>query len=303
MGHPLRDTDPDNYHLVTVRTLRAAVLMVPSDTLNALIGGIVARYQELFSITLFAYCILGNHLHLLLRAPQQNVDEFMENVLREIARRVNWELKQDGVFWGRRYDDQVIRKHSDLEEALLYIATNSVKHGLSKKASRWPGLGCYQQLLSEEERTFPFVFRSKKDKDGKPLVVYHTLKLTPLPQYAHLSKAERTETLRDRLAEREAALQQGRAASGEGFMTPEAVKAQRPGRRPVKVSRSPRPICYTKDPAVRRAYKADRREFRRCYREASEAFRAGNYDVEFPRYCHKPPAHRKPKGCPLPAAA
>ena len=301
MGHPLRDRDPENYHLITVRTLNAAILMVPSEALTTLLGGILARYQELFRITLFAYCILGNHLHVLLQAPQENVDEFMENVLREISRRVNWQLKRRGTFWGRRYDDQPIKKYSDLEDAFLYITTNAVKHGLTKRASLWPGLGCYDQALREQERTFPFVLRSKRDADGKPQVVHHTLKLTPLPHLAHLSKDERREFLKTRIEEREAFLQKSRSANGEGFMTPEAVRAQRPGLLPKTVSYSPRPICYTKDPALRRAYKAERREVRRRYSEASAAFRSGQYDVEFPPFCYKPPAHRIPK--PLAVAA
>ena len=57
-----------------------------SSNVRKILGGILARYQELLEIELYSYCILGNHMHLLARAPKKNMDEFCENVNREIAR-------------------------------------------------------------------------------------------------------------------------------------------------------------------------------------------------------------------------
>ena len=303
MPRPLRDLAPENYHLVTVRTEEARIWMVPQKKLNSTIGGIIARYQELFGIIIYTFCILGNHLHMVLKAQDQNMDEFMENVLREIARRVNWHNKRRGHFWSRRYDDQVIKREEDLLEAYLYVTTNAVKHGLVSKISYWPGLHCYDQIMCEGERSFPFVQRSKEDEKGNPSVSYHTLKLSVLPQHEGMQKDKRLSLIRELIREREQEIAKKRKENGEGFLGVKAIKSQPAGRVPLSVSYSPRPVCYTKDSQTRREYRAQRRLFKERYAEASESFRGGKLDTEFPPHCFKPPLHRKPKSRAQRAAA
>ena len=141
MPRPLRDLAPENYHLVTVRTEEARIWMVPEKKLNSTIGGVIARYQEVFGIIIYTFCILGNHIHMVLKAKDQNLDEFMENVLREIARRVNWHNKRHGHFWSRRYDNQVISALRPKSCAIL-ARLPAVRHyatGLSRRSSKSVG--------------------------------------------------------------------------------------------------------------------------------------------------------------------
>jgi REP element-mobilizing transposase RayT len=73
---PIRNSDPYIYRLITIRTDEARLWMVPSNSVRELIGGIIARYQEIFKVEIFAYCVLSNHYHLLVRALKGNIDEF-----------------------------------------------------------------------------------------------------------------------------------------------------------------------------------------------------------------------------------
>ena len=108
MGRPLRDTDPEKVHLITCRTARAELLMVPRPEITNIIGGVIAKYSSLLEIDLYAVIVLSNHYHLLAKAPKGNLSFFAENINREIAKRVNWHLGREGFFWGRRYDDQIV---------------------------------------------------------------------------------------------------------------------------------------------------------------------------------------------------
>jgi hypothetical protein len=239
--------------------------------------------------------VLGNHLHLLCKAPNGNLDEFMENVLREIARRMNQRLKRRGAFWARRYDDQIIQSLSDLEEAFLYVITNPVHHGLIRDIRQWPGLHCFDALFADSPQEYPFFFRSRRDTAGEPVSTVHKLTLTHLPQFETLDPEKRRQTLQALVDARQNQIRQERHSQGKGFLTADIIRRQQPGRIPADVSYSPRPICYTKCPDTRREYKANRRAFRGQYAEASERFRSGAYDVEFPPYCFKPPLHRTPR--------
>lgn len=308
MGRPLRDTAPGKVHLITTRTARAELLLVPDPKLNGIVGGVIARYVEMFGIELFAYCILSNHYHLLIRAPEGLLPRFVENVNREISHRVNRLLRRKGYVWGRRYDDQVTIEPYDALEGMLYIVTNPVNHGLVANPRHWPGLTCYQQLLTEKPRDFYFVHYTEYRRAKRRALFTgdqvhpsdyqskHTLKLSPLPIYESLSTDERLKTIKKLIEKRTLRLYRERQAEGKSFLGRKAVlKQPRQGRIPERPSQSPRPRCYTRNPQAGLAFRQEEKLKRAAYDVASYKYRAGNLSTEFPPHCFKPPTHHLPK--------
>ena len=176
------------------------------------------------------------------------------------------------------------------------IAVTYTKFGtVSAEASSWPGLHCLHQVIDEKPRLYPFVHYSREDEKGRPQISYHSLNLTPLPQMSSLDKAERAKTLKVLINTSQEELVSSRKEKGQGFLGAKAIRSQPVGRKPIEVSYSPRPVCYTKDPEIRREYKADRRLFEDAYFDASERFRKGDLYTEFPLHCFKPPLHRLPR--------
>ena len=293
MGNPLRNRDPGIYRIITLRTQGAHLWLRPSKDVNRIIGGVLARYAEILGIEIYAYIFLSNHYHLLIRCPNSNSDEFFENVNRELARRLNWKLHREGKFWGRRYSEQEVLTEEDLLEAFLYITTNGARHGLVENPKDWPGLSSYHQSTNEKPLTYAFHHYSSEDREKR--TTYHTLKLTPLPQYSKLSKEERTLELKKLIDERASSISIERRANGFGFLGVEKVRAEDPHYKPVNVAKSPRPHCYTKDAALRRQFRRNERRRRDDYAEASMRFRLGDFLAQFPQYTYKPPLHRKPR--------
>ncbi len=297
---PLRLKDGTKFRLITIRTVRAELWLTPSSNMAKIIGGILARYQEFCAVELYAYCVLGNHMHLLVRAPKENLDEYFENVNREISRRVNWKHKREGSLWGRRYDAHEVLSEDDLLEAFLYVTTNPTRHGLLRHSLNWKGLNSYKQSLNGKDRRFSFYHYSQIQEGGKPLVTTHGLTLTPLPQYASLSQKKRGTELKQLLTERENQIAEERESKGQGFAGMELISDEFvPGERPRNVSRSRRPACYTKCAELRRQFKEMMRALRDKYNEASALFRFGDRSVEFPEHTYLPPLHRKPRLVPF----
>ena len=203
MSRPLRDLDPTRYQLVTIRTEMARLWMIPSRAMNRLIGGILARYQEETEIRIYAYCVLSNHMHFVVQAPNGELDVFFENVNREIARRVNRSNRRIANFWARRYDAQAILSELDLLEAFLYVTTNAVKHGLVRQARRWPGLCSYEQTIEQVDQSYKFVHYSLRDENRNFVTTSHTLKLSRLPIFCGLDSASYRSVLRSLIQKRE----------------------------------------------------------------------------------------------------
>ena len=292
MPRPLRDIDPSKFKLVTIRTNLAQLWMIPSRKLNQIIGGVLARYQESEGVKIYGFCVLSNHLHVLLNSTDGMVDRFFENVNREIARRVNKMNGRIAHFWGRRYDMQVILSDADLEEAFLYVTTNAVKHGLVDEARKWPGLSSYEQSIFQSGQRFSFTHYSLRDDQGRLVITEHVLKVSRLPMYDALSSVDYRNKIRRLIKQREQRIQQERFEQGKGFLGACKVKEQPVGSHSRETARSRRPICYTKCSEARRAYRKRRRFFRLHYADASRQFRAGNLKVVFPEWCYRPPLHK-----------
>ena len=222
-----RDKNPEAFRLITNRTCEGRLWISPTSNVKKTIGGIISRYQEIFDIELFAYSILGNHLHLIARAPQSNIDEFCENVNREIAKRMNWRNKREGKFWQKRYSDLPILSEDDLLEAFLYVTTNPTKHGLVANSQDWPGLISYDHCLTEKDRRFSFNHYS-----GERRVTKHALKLSVLPAFKKLSKEAQREKIKKRLEERGGVIAK---EGGKAFLGLSALLDQIPDERPDKV--------------------------------------------------------------------
>jgi len=307
VGRRLRDTQAGKLHLITCRTHQAELLLVPSPELNDLIGGIIALYARKYSITIYAVCILGNHYHLLVSAPEAKLPEFAASVNREIARRTNWLLSRSGSLWARRYSDQVTIKQVDALEGLLYVITNPVNHGLVTHPRHWPGVNAYWQVLGEKPRVYSFIYyteyhRAKRRAECRGEIVRREdyeirtpLHLQPLPIFSELSDKERIEKLGVLLEERTEEIVRKRRRDGKGFMgRREVLQQAKRGTFPREVKVSPQPSCYSKDPECIREHRAEERQKRAWYDVASERFRSGDYGVEFPPYCFKPPLHYVP---------
>jgi len=128
----LRDTTPGTIHKISIRTEGETFFLHPGEELNDIVGGIIARYQSIFNIKIYAVCVLSDHYHILAQATSPNLWRFAGNVNREIAKRVNRFRGRRGHFWGRRYDDLVTIEEVDALHGYCYILNNPTHHGLGK---------------------------------------------------------------------------------------------------------------------------------------------------------------------------
>ena len=296
MTRPLRNTDPGAIRLITSRTECAALFMVPGEELNEIIGGILARFQEKYGVEIFGLTILSNHFHILCRSPLRNTCFFFQEVKKEIALKVNRLIGREGHFWHRRYDDQACQTEGDSMEALLYIVTNPVKHQLVDRVQNWPGLNSYQQMLDGKPRAYEFVSYTKKAAELKlatsenrlpkpeAYTTRHELKISPLPS---LEKLLQGKTFAQLVDERVAELRQRQ--NNARVLGRKKILRQSPFSVPENVSRTPRPMCYTKCLEAMKIFRQTYNAWSAAYFEASKKFRRGFLDAIFPPESMKPP--------------
>lgn len=109
---------------------------------NKAIAGIV--FQSLLfnhgrHYTLHAFCIMSNHVHVLLTANRgaPPLSKIMQQHKSFTGREANLILERTGQFWELESYDHVVRNNVAFERILRYILNNPVKAGLVKNWQHW----------------------------------------------------------------------------------------------------------------------------------------------------------------------
>ena len=91
--------------------------------------------------TLWAYCLMTNHVHLLVSLPQASLPFFktLQSLKARTARRCNELLGRMGsAFWQAESYDHYVRGAAEMNRIVAYILNNPVKAGLVEDWTHWP---------------------------------------------------------------------------------------------------------------------------------------------------------------------
>jgi len=103
-------------------------------------------------ISLFDFCITGNHIHLLGTCKRAgDISRFMQQLEGEFADFYNKRKIRTGSFWGERFHCTMIENNEHLWNCLRYIDLNMVRAGVVAHPNSWPWCG-YHEIVGERKR-------------------------------------------------------------------------------------------------------------------------------------------------------
>jgi putative transposase len=137
MARPLRIQFPGAvYHLTTRGVDRQPIFRDRDDRLAFL--RLLDRVATLDEFRIHAFCLMTNHVHLLVETPRGNVGTGMHRLLHRHARRFNHRHGRRGHLFEERYGSSLLRSEEHLLSAARYIALNPVRAGLCDDPAAWP---------------------------------------------------------------------------------------------------------------------------------------------------------------------
>ena len=86
---------------------------------------------------MLSYCLMPNHVHLLVQTPVPNLSEGMRRLSGTYTRRYNDGRGISGHVFEGRFKNKLVRSDEHLITAFAYIALNPVKPGLCGDALDW----------------------------------------------------------------------------------------------------------------------------------------------------------------------
>ena len=137
MARPLRIEFPNAiYHVTSRGNARRKIFLDDNDKTKFL--ATLAWVVERFDWICHAYCLMGNHFHLLIETPKANLSRGMRQLNGVYTQHFNRRHRKSGHLFQGRYKAILIDKDSYLLELARYVVLNPVRAKMVKSVEKYP---------------------------------------------------------------------------------------------------------------------------------------------------------------------
>lgn len=137
MARPLRLEFAGALYHVTARGNRRETIFRDDEDCVRFIA-LLAREAAQQRWRLYAYCLMGNHYHLLVETPEANLGRGMRRLNGVYTQAFNRHHGLVGHVLQGRYKAILVDKDAYLRELCRYVVLNPVRAGLCATAAQWP---------------------------------------------------------------------------------------------------------------------------------------------------------------------
>jgi REP element-mobilizing transposase RayT len=303
MAQDLSIEYPDDVVFITTRTIGSKLWFVNNPPLEEKIKAFLAKYANEYGALLYAFVLVGNHIHIEAKFPQRNRSAFIRDFNSMVARLVNTHCDTfiDGRLWARRARTQVVPNDEDVLHWFFYAALNPVSSGLVERISDYPSYNSFSDAIAGITQTYKLVdwtdYNNRRRYNSKLTIKECThsyeLRYERLPGYEDMSRQEYKKLMLTELEKRRVEAVEKRRLAGKGFAGEKALKATVPGSCPhstkTSMRHSRRPLVLTLCKVTRAQFLEQYFNLLRWYKDASKQFRGGELLVEFPPRTYRPP--------------
>ena len=100
----------------------------------SLLADVVTRHRW----RCLAYCLMTNHVHLLLEPPEADLGRGMHRLNFRYAQWFNWRWDLNGHLFQGRFGSELVESEWHMLETSRYVVLNPVRAGLCGTAAQWP---------------------------------------------------------------------------------------------------------------------------------------------------------------------
>ena len=90
------------------------------------------KYKAISGYKIFAYCLMSNHVHLLLKVEKDDIDLIIKRIASSYVYWYNWKYKRNGHLFQDRFKSEPVENDSYFLTVVRYIHQNPLKAGVCK---------------------------------------------------------------------------------------------------------------------------------------------------------------------------
>ena len=138
------------HHIIERGNNREKVFKDPADYEKYLF--FLSKYSEEKETTVLAYCLMPNHIHLLVKpSDEETLAKMMQGITLCYSKYFNGANGRTGRLWECRYHSTVIDGDSYLWTVSKYIENNPVRAGIVKRPEDYPYSSAKNHILGSED--------------------------------------------------------------------------------------------------------------------------------------------------------
>jgi len=119
------------YHII-IRGINQQIIFEDEEDNTRLLETIKA-YMEKSGYKIFAYCLMGNHFHILIKTEKDDLDIIIKRIAGSYVYWYNWKYNRRGHLFQDRFKSEPVENDEYLLTVLRYIHQNPMKAGLCTK--------------------------------------------------------------------------------------------------------------------------------------------------------------------------
>lgn len=140
------------YHIMVRGINRQDIFFDDEDRIRYIES--VTRFVDEENGQIMGYCLMNNHVHLLLREGKGGIARIMKRIGTSYAFWYNWKYQRSGHVFQDRFKSECIEDDNYLKAAIRYIHQNPIKAGIVEMPElyRWSSCADYYEEKSRPEK-------------------------------------------------------------------------------------------------------------------------------------------------------
>jgi len=144
------------YHII-MRGINRQTIFEDEEDCNKFIETL-KKYKEICGFELYAYCLMENHLHLLLKEGKEPLEQVMRKICGSYVYWYNQKYDRIGSLFQDRYASEPVEDDAYFLAALRYIFQNPVKAGLVTSVWEYIWSNYNEYIVKNKMTDVNFVF-------------------------------------------------------------------------------------------------------------------------------------------------
>lgn len=144
---PRQKSDSGIYHIM-LRGINQQVIFEDDEDCFKFVETL-ANYKAVSGYKVFAYCLMSNHIHILIKVEKEDLDLIMKRIAGSYVYWYNWKYYRKGHLFQDRFKSEPIEDNSYFLTVLRYIHQNPVKAGIVKSIDDYR-FSSYNDYIDED---------------------------------------------------------------------------------------------------------------------------------------------------------